>query len=228
MDDGSIAAEYYRLGVLEEGAEAATGGFFRLDTSTNADYGLSSTYPATLAVPSDATPAMISAVAAFRSRGRIPALTWRDPSGAAGHLVRCAQPTRGLLGRTADIDEAYVEMIRRGGSGSDRRLAVYDCRSFVAAHANEFRGGGVESARRYGVRSVEFAGLRNVHYVRRVLLKIRHTPSHLALSVGQAGRWLILQSQLLRAATRVGRLLEQGITVLLHCSDGWDRTPQVS
>ena len=109
MDDGSIAAEYYRLGVLEEGAEAATGGFFRLDTSTNADYGLSSTYPATLAVPSDATPAMISAVAAFRSRGRIPALTWRDPSGAAGHLVRCAQPTRGLLGRTADIDEAYVQ-----------------------------------------------------------------------------------------------------------------------
>ena len=50
---------------------------------------------------------------------------------------------------------------------------LFDCRSYAAANANRFRGGGVENCPRYGARSAEFGGLRNVHYVRRVVLALR-------------------------------------------------------
>ncbi|KAG8465986.1 hypothetical protein KFE25_005556 [Diacronema lutheri] len=39
--------------------------------------------------------------------------------------------------------------------------------------------------------------------------------------------WLAHSSSLLRAATRAAQLLTAGAAVLVHCSDGWDRTSQV-
>ena len=45
----------------------------------------------------------------------------------------------------------------------------------------------------------------------------------------EATRWLAHMSSLLRAAVSVVRYMdEQGRPVLVHCSDGWDRTPQLT
>ena len=45
----------------------------------------------------------------------------------------------------------------------------------------------------------------------------------------EATRWLSHMSSLLRAAVSVVRYMdEQGRPVLVHCSDGWDRTPQIT
>lgn len=227
--DESVAAEYDRLGVVE-GGETSSRPCFQLDAVSNADFQLCSTYPALLALPSTATPDMLFAVAAHRSRGRLPALTWRDPSLAAGALVRCAQPQQGVLGKAdAHIDERFVKSILDcAGGGENRRLVIFDCRSYAAAQANKLRGGGVETSRRYAVRSVEFACLRNVHHVRRVLLRLRAASAEGHTATPAHHKWHRLQSCLLRASARVARLLQSGAAVLLHCSDGWDRTPQVA
>ena len=226
-DDGSLLDDYHRLGVLDE-SDDATLRHFCINTEINAQYQLCSTYPSMLVVPSQAPPEMLRNVASFRSRNRLPVLVWRDPANSAGHLVRCAQPKRGILGKKDSWDEAYVGLIeetavrsRSSPGGPNRRMVVFDCRSFTAAHANEFRGGGVESAQRYGARAIEYAALHNVHYVRRVVLAIRHR------APGQAAhsQWVRAQAALLRASLRVAQLLRDGATILLHCSDGWDRTP---
>lgn len=39
--------------------------------------------------------------------------------------------------------------------------------------------------------------------------------------------WLHYVSQLLAVAVEVGEVLVGGAPALVHCSDGWDRTPQV-
>ena len=154
MADGSVAADYARLGVSEDAR-----GTWRLECTANEHFALCSTYPSVLAIPSDATPAMLTAVAAYRSRGRIPVLCWRDPTGAAGHLARCAQPSKGIQGKHSKADEAWVRLLR-SSAGEDRRFVILDCRSYAAAHANRFRGGGVERPTRYGVQTIEYCRLR--------------------------------------------------------------------
>ena len=80
MSDESVAADYFRMGVAEDGDASSNSSGFRLDASVNSDYSLCSTYPAQLCVPSTATAELLRAVAAYRSRGRLPVLCWRDPS----------------------------------------------------------------------------------------------------------------------------------------------------
>lgn len=48
------------------------------------------------------------------------------------------------------------------------------------------------------------------------------------LSLLEGTRWLQHMSGLLRAAVTVASAIERdGRPVLVHCSDGWDRTPQI-
>lgn len=46
-------------------------------------------------------------------------------------------------------------------------------------------------------------------------------------TVGKSN-WLGLVGELIHTANRVKKSLHKGHSVLLHCSDGWDRTAQVS
>ena len=65
--------------------------------SLNNDYSLCPTYPSLLITPSSASPALVKGTARFRSKGRLPALTYyHGASGAA--LLRCSQPLSGLKG----------------------------------------------------------------------------------------------------------------------------------
>jgi protein tyrosine phosphatase len=40
-------------------------------------------------------------------------------------------------------------------------------------------------------------------------------------------KWLFHISQIIKASIRVATYLAQGDPVLVHCSDGWDRTSQI-
>jgi hypothetical protein len=230
MSDEAVKADYARLGVVD--SEDSDPQAWALDTRINADYRLCETYPRVLAMPAAASDELKHQVAAYRSRGRLPVLCWRDPSGKGGCLVRCSQPCTGLLGQTASADQEWMRLLHSAG-GLERPLALLDARSFAAAHANKFRGGGVEASTRYGVKSMEHFSLRNVHHIRRVVAKLRAT--HRSTGVLERRRharialhWLSLQSALVRSAARVARLLQEGAVCVLHCSDGWDRTPQLS
>ena len=70
----------------------------------------------------------IKSVISFRSRGRIPAVTWMHPCGAV--LARSSQPGVGLATRRCVADEKLVELYRRCGQA--KTIYVVDARARIA------------------------------------------------------------------------------------------------
>ena len=64
----------------------------------NKDFGLCTTYPRNFAVPATARDSVIAGSAKFRSRQRLPVLTYLHNN--AGCIVRCAQPMAGANNRS--------------------------------------------------------------------------------------------------------------------------------
>lgn len=103
-------------------------------TTVNQKYELSETYPATLAVPADATDDLLLSVQSFRSRGRIPVLSWIHPNNKAT-ITRASQPLVGLNGKRSKDDEHYLKLILEASQGE--RLCIMDARPLVNAAANK-------------------------------------------------------------------------------------------
>jgi len=128
-------------------------------TQANMAYQLGATYPAWLCVPKAcASEPLLQEAAKFRSKGRIPSLSWRCPwTGAT--ISRCAQPLSGLrvtrAGRSRG-DEALVRGLWRAsalplGRGDAPHL-ILDCRPRRNAQANAVAGKGFEDMVLYGRR----------------------------------------------------------------------------
>ncbi|XP_045171881.1 myotubularin-related protein 4-like isoform X2 [Mercenaria mercenaria] len=140
--------------------------------------------------------------------------------------------------------------VREDGSGSDlssddsstmdseeslepKKMLIIDCRSYSAAFANRAKGGGMECPEYYQSCEVQFMNLANIHAVRKSFLTLRN---HCNSGVDQASwlsglentKWLHNLASLLKVASLVVSVNEkEGRPVLVHCSDGWDRTPQI-
>jgi len=113
-----------------------------------------------------------------------------------------------------------------------RNLLIVDARSYSAAIGNRARGGGVECKDYYQGCEIEFMNLANIHSVRKSSIQLRQlcsSPDQASWYSGlEATKWLTHISGLLRAAVRVVTALErEERPVVVHCSDGWDRTPQI-
>ena len=89
----------------------------------NAQYGLCPSYPAFLVGPatiSDAHPdglRLLRKVAAFRSEGRMPVMTWGSSIDGAS-LWRSSQPRVGLQGNRSAADERYLRLIAEGAAAA--------------------------------------------------------------------------------------------------------------
>uniref|UniRef100_A0A8C4H0L7 phosphatidylinositol-3,5-bisphosphate 3-phosphatase n=1 Tax=Dicentrarchus labrax TaxID=13489 RepID=A0A8C4H0L7_DICLA len=125
-----------------------------------------------------------------------------------------------------------------GGAGCDdntvpQKLLILDARSYTAAVANRAKGGGCECEEYYPNCEVMFMGMANIHAIRNSFQALRTVCSQIPdpgnwLSALESTRWLQHLSVMLKAATLVCSAVErEGRPVLVHCSDGWDRTPQI-
>jgi len=106
------------------------------------------------------------------------------------------------------------------------RMHIIDARSKFAAQCNFARGGGYEE--RYPNCSIHFMAVGNVHEVRKTyrnLIKQIHLIN--VPSINIFGGWLGHIKTLLDAINRIASFIDNGKSVLVHCSDGWDRTPQI-
>jgi hypothetical protein len=94
------------------------------------------------------------------------------------------------------------------------------------AVANQFTGGGYESVGHNADSSFEFLGIPNIHRVRKCYVAmIDGFQKRKALAWRE---WGALTLQLI-AAARIGvEKLRANAAVLVHCTDGWDRTAQVT
>ncbi len=132
-----------------------------------------------------------------------------------------------------DLD---VEVKSEGAARNQRlkKVLVMDARSYAAAFANRVRGGGMECAEYYDCCEVEFMNLANIHEVRKSFLRLRGLINSTSdqstwFSNLESTKWLYYLSCLLSSAVRCARALdEEERPVVVHCSDGWDRTSQIS
>ncbi|KAG8390530.1 hypothetical protein BUALT_Bualt01G0093100 [Buddleja alternifolia] len=138
-----------------------------------------------------------------------------------------------------------------------RKLYIADARPRKNALANGAMGGGSESSANYSQSEIVFFGIDNIHAMRESLARLRdYVDTHGATSsdgmssflrhggwtwgggnlssmsasvstLGDSG-WLIhVQSVLAGSAWIAARVAMESATVLVHCSDGWDRTTQL-
>ncbi|XP_053562320.1 myotubularin-related protein 4 isoform X2 [Bombina bombina] len=117
--------------------------------------------------------------------------------------------------------------------GAPQKLLILDARSYTAAVANRAKGGGCECEEYYPNCEVVFMGMANIHSIRNSFQYLRAVCNQVPdpgnwLSALESTKWLQHLSAMLKAATVVANAVDrEGRPVLVHCSDGWDRTPQI-
>eukprot|EP01059_Diplonema_ambulator_P004629 TRINITY_DN14342_c0_g1_i2.p1 TRINITY_DN14342_c0_g1~~TRINITY_DN14342_c0_g1_i2.p1 ORF type:complete len:662 (+),score=168.41 TRINITY_DN14342_c0_g1_i2:76-2061(+) len=200
-----------------------------------------STYPKICIIPASASPELIENVINFRTKSRFPIVSWLHPlSGAA--ICRSSQPKVGFGGKRSVHDEKYISLLAKpkppdapeGEDDATPGVVILDCRPFANAVANRSRAGGYEDEKNYTGCLYENADIGNIHDVTNSLKLLRKVaempPSQLvgswAAAIHNTG-WLKHIEKIILAAIRTVNLIESGSSVLVHCSDGWDRTSQV-
>lgn len=202
-------------------------------TRINDDYKLCDTYPRRLAVPAGITDDQLMEVAKFRSRGRLPVLSWINPTSQVS-LCRCAQPLVSMTNNRSVIDEKYIQTIMDTNAQS-HKIHIMDARPKVNAMANIVNGGGYENVDNfYENAELEFLDIHNIHVMRESLRKVKE----MCFPVIDEMRWQsnIEDSQwlhhlhcILKGAVKiVEKIQHDKISVVVHCSDGWDRTAQLT
>ena len=201
-------------------------------TKINDKYKLCDTYPAILAVPQAATDDDLASVASFRSRGRLPVLSWLHPETQAS-ITRCSQPLTGLSGHRSVDDEKYIQLIMDANAQS-HKIFIMDARPQTNALANKTRGGGLENEHLYNA-EIQFLGISSIHVMRESLRKLTELcyPGNFEDSRFyeelEATQWLSHIRLILSGAVRaVDKIEYQKTSVVVHCSDGWDRTAQLT
>uniref|UniRef100_A0A8C5NAE8 phosphatidylinositol-3,5-bisphosphate 3-phosphatase n=1 Tax=Gouania willdenowi TaxID=441366 RepID=A0A8C5NAE8_GOUWI len=131
----------------------------------------------------------------------------------------------------------YQGFLASGAENLDiepRNLLILDARSYTAAVANRAKGGGCECPEYYPNCEVVFMGMANIHATRRsfhslrVLCTTQQPDPANWLSSLEGTKWLWNLSLLMKAALLVVNAVDRDQRpVLVHCSDGWDRTPQI-
>ncbi|CAD0110725.1 unnamed protein product [Aureobasidium uvarum] len=288
--------EFKRMGISPKGADRG----WRL-TDINRDYEVrgqpfyfavsstdtlqySPTYPSLLVVPSSVSDNVLKHGREYRSRYRIPALTYLHPVNNCS-ITRSSQPKCGIFqkernpqderlvaaifstsrpmagagmpildddGQQFDPDmqespdpprvkpQASADNVANQPTdkiyGAQQRNFIVDARPQVNAVANQATGMGSENMEFYKDATKEYLGIANIHVMRDSLNKVVEAFAHTDYTefgpnedLLAKSKWLDYISLVLRGSSLVAR--QVGINhshVLIHCSDGWDRTSQIS
>uniref|UniRef100_A0A8C5ZRU6 phosphatidylinositol-3,5-bisphosphate 3-phosphatase n=1 Tax=Marmota marmota marmota TaxID=9994 RepID=A0A8C5ZRU6_MARMA len=192
-------------------------------------------YPQELIVPAWITDKELESVASFRSWKCIPAVVYRKADGLVisrsflVHSVRrsCFSETQVYLVFThppflMSVDSSLSNASRAESLAiQPQKLLILDARSYAAAVANRAKGGGCECPGKVDV--VFMGSFQSL----RLLCTQTPDPGNW-LSALESTKWLHHLSVLLKLALLVVHAVDcDQRPVLVHCSDGWDRTPQI-
>ena len=226
-------------------------------TRLNNKYEFCATYPRCLAVPATVDDKQLIEAASFRSKERIPTLVWRSRTNKCS-LSRSSQPLPGLTGGRNQADERLISEMNKCGpydvpsdlltdamledeNGEVRRsvghiqtnkpFIVIDARPEINAMANQYVGKGYENDAVYDNISVQFMNMENIHVVRNSLHDMFEavTKNSGWLANLKNSGWTKHVRRVLQGAVKiVQQIAIEQKSVLVHCSDGWDRTPQLT
>ncbi|XP_054070403.1 myotubularin-related protein 8 isoform X2 [Rissa tridactyla] len=147
-------------------------------------------------------------------------------------ICRCSQPLSGFSARCLE-DEQMLQAIREANPGSPF-MYVVDTRPKLNAMANRAAGKGYENEDNYDNIRFKFIGIENIHVMRSSLQKLLEvcemkSPSMSDFLTGlENSGWLRHIKAVMDAGVFLAKAVkDEKASVLVHCSDGWDRTAQV-
>ena len=220
----------------------------------NLNYNVCETYPSVLVVPKEFNYNGIYIIASSRMKNRFPVLSYyyhaitdkslpKEKGEIKSYLYRSSQ----IISKSQIFEIEYMNKImniENNGKG----FIIFDCRPYLNAKANSFKGAGVEDIKQYkNCQELIFGNIENIHCVRKSLKaallkayygnetivkgKISFNINNLNmknfLTKFEDTKWLKYISDLLLGSITVVNHLLKGVNVLVHCSDGWDRTSQI-
>uniref|UniRef100_A0A8C0DK64 Myotubularin phosphatase domain-containing protein n=1 Tax=Balaenoptera musculus TaxID=9771 RepID=A0A8C0DK64_BALMU len=197
-------------------------------TDANRNYEICSTYPPDIVVPKSVTLGTVVGSSKFRSKERVPVLSYLYKENNAA-ICRCSQPLSGFYTRCID-DELLLEAISQTNPGS-QFMYVVDTRPKLNAMANRAAGKGYEKEDNYSNIRFRFMGIENIHVMRSSLQKLLEgtgiSPGEFLSGLESSG-WLRHIKAIMDAGIFIAKAVKvEKTNVLVHCSDGWDRTAQV-
>lgn len=197
----------------------------------NRDFFLCSSYPPLFYVPAAIQDSVLKECAGFRSKGRLPVLCWYNCR-KGNFIMRCAQPKTGPVFKNSIEDEFVISTARKCNKSTDK-LVIFDARSMFAAGGNMLKGKGTEdTVNRYQGCQLLFLDIPNIHAVRDSLYRLQGVCESSAqkkwLSHLESSQWLSYITSILKGAVTIARFVDKGAAALVHCSDGWDRTSQLT
>nr|XP_006824875.1 PREDICTED: myotubularin-related protein 8-like [Saccoglossus kowalevskii] len=166
-------------------------------SSVNKNYDICDTYPRQLYMPTNVSTPVLVGSSKFRSRGRLPALSYLHRENQAA-ICQYSQPL-----------------------------------TSINAMANKATGKGYENTDFYLDIKFQFLGIENIHVMRGSLQKLIEVcelknPSMSSFLDGlEASSWLKHIKAVMDTSVFIAKAVaEENASVLVHCSDGWDRTAQ--
>ncbi|KAI8378587.1 protein-tyrosine phosphatase-like protein [Blakeslea trispora] len=213
-------------------------------TLINRDYKYSPTYPRLLVVPSKISDNTLNYAAKYRSKARIPALSYMHWNNAAT-ITRSSQPLVGFKQARSIQDEKLIEAIFSTNVptgpngeiiyGSTAANLIIDARPMANAVGNVARGAGTENMDHYRNCKKIYVAIDNIHVMRDSLAKLSEAMQGIDSTGGQINKTALQRSGWLKhiamvmdgTTTIVKNIHVYNSHVLVHCSDGWDRTSQL-
>ena len=238
---------------LRQGVEFSEDKFCFSDI--NNKYELCDTYPSILVIPEQFNNKEMTKVASSRMKNRFPVLTYfyhkksnENNKEIKSYLFRSSQvKTGGIIFKSKNSEIEYINKLTNIDN-NNQGFMIFDCRPLLNAKANSFKGAGIEEIKNYkNCKELKFGCIENIHNVRlslkKALLKAYYGKEAIVkgkisfnidnsnmknfLSKFEDTKWLEYLSDLLLGSIIVSQNLRKGINVLVHCSDGWDRTTQI-
>ncbi|CAJ0866332.1 3607_t:CDS:10 [Entrophospora sp. SA101] len=211
----------------------------------NKKYDFCPTYPHLLVFPSKISDTVLGYATRFRSKSRVPTLSYLHWSNKAS-ITRSSQPMVGLKQNRSIQDEKLIEAIFQSNLptssngrqiyGSTSTNLIVDARPTANAMANGVMGAGSENIENYKNCTKCYMGIDNIHVMRDSLGKLVEVIQSAEASGSpikkqhlDRSNWLKHISSLLYAAVKIIKNVHvYNSHVLVHCSDGWDRTAQLT
>ena len=218
----NIVTEFKRQGVYFSDK------IFRL--LDNSDFKFCETYPRKLVVPYDMSDEELKESANFRTKNRVPTLTYRYHNGCC--IWRSSQTKSGFN----SSNKYDIDLISRISDGT--KLKVYDARPYINAMANKLKGAGFENVDDYKNNKIDveliFCGIANIHAVRNSYYKILNNVSYniseecnIYTNIVES-EWYDVIIKILKSSFQIyNSIFVNNNNILIHCSDGWDRTSQL-
>ncbi len=222
----------------------------------NERFDLCMSYPEIIIVPSIITNDELREIATFRTKGRIPNMCYYNSENNSS-IWRSSQTKSGLTYQRNEKDEKLLNAIFEAGNsgylGKDNsgdvnninnnsvkrqnKLIIYDARPYLNALANRFKGAGFENTDYYKNAEISFCEIDNIHCVRTALQKINMLITNTKQPLYEnktfftnleSSTWLQFIYQIIKSSVDIATSVRSGYSVLIHCSDGWDRSSQLT